>query len=190
MATCLRSVVLEKGANNYNDVMKSSGNKEITELMMKKGANDYNGAMIAAAIKGDKELVKIMIDFGANDYNGAMIAAAANGDKELIKIMIDFGANDYDGAMIVAAITREIDIIKMMVDLGANDFDKAFYRASELGRGVSSFNYFKVMELLIDLGAKKYKSLMEVALYEGDIELQEFLYAKTNIRPYHRCKNQ
>jgi len=132
----LVKLLLDRGANNYNETMASAaihGHIRIVELMLDRGANNYNKTMIAAAEGGYIEIVKLMLEKGANDYNRAMAFAALQGHIDIVKLMLERGANNYNWTMENAASKGHIDIVRLMLDLGANNYSYAIVEASDVG---------------------------------------------------------
>ena len=79
----------------------AGGHKELVQLMLDKGANNYNDGLACAALGGHMGLVQLMLDKGADPNNG-LSGAALGGHLDIVQLMLDKGATNLDYALIVS----------------------------------------------------------------------------------------
>ena len=110
----------------------AGGHKELVQLMLDKGANNYNDGLACAAWGGHMGLVQLMLDKGADPNNG-LSGAALGGHLDIVQLMLDKGANNYNDGLRAAAKYGHKDVVQLMLDKGATNLDYALRESESYG---------------------------------------------------------
>ena len=78
-------------ANNFMRRAVENGDLNDVSLMLEKGANNYNQCMIEASHQGHKDIVLIMLEKGATNYRECMERASDLGHRDIAVLMLDTG---------------------------------------------------------------------------------------------------
>ena len=114
----------KKGINIYNNAMffAAKGHMEILKLLIEKGADNFNDAMVSAVNEENINIniIKILIEKGATNLYYALRSAIEEGNIELVKLLIEEGATDLDYPLIIAGEKGNIEIVKLLIEKGAD----------------------------------------------------------------------
>ena len=118
-----------------------------------------NRAFELAPVKGNLQLIKLLISYGANSYDIALLHAAENGNLEILKFL-----RSYIGEMTDRDFAAYLDQVR-------HDF---YYCGYYIDGQLDISNYHdidKFREILRYIPEHKYENLLEVVVYNGNLDI-------------------
>ena len=152
--------MIENGANNWNEALKSacySGNIEVVKKFIEKGATNFSEVLPIACEYENFEIVKLLIEKGANSFDEALRSASLVGDMNMINYLIEKGACPFDNCLLNSCLFKNKEIAEYLITKGADP-------SSKIGFNKTAF------QIAIDKG---YYPMIVLMIYHG-ISLENF----------------
>ncbi len=82
--------IVEKGANNFDNLLRYTDSLELSKYLVEKGARDFNAALLNAIEYGNIELIDFLIEKGANNIYEAISIACKNKNSKIVKHLSNY----------------------------------------------------------------------------------------------------
>jgi ankyrin repeat protein len=157
----------------YDAFCKASGNGhlEVVKFLADRGVSNMDMALKYAAGQGHLDVVQFLFGKGAKKLQEALWDSVWNNHLEVVKFLKSQGVDDR-WTLPFAAELGHLDLVKFLSDGSSEkDLNNALVEASHQG-------HLKVVEFLVDKGAKSLDESLSGAIRQGHKQVVDFLKSK------------